>query len=89
MGLTDPEDLIPGIIIVIALIGFIGGLITYIPAINDVPVLGMISSLTHSGFTLIGGFLTTYIPLEASIIGLLIELLIIIISIIIIVKVGY
>jgi len=89
MGLSDPEDVIPGLIIVVAILGLIGALVEYIPAINDVPVLNFIAPPVHTGFTWLANLLTAYIPLEATVIAVLIELLIVIISIIIIVKVGY
>ncbi len=89
MGLGDPEDAIPALFIVFAILGFIGGLVTYVPAINSIPVLNSICPLIHSAFVMLANFMTPYIPLEATLIALLLEVLIIIISIVIIVKVGY
>ncbi len=89
MGLTDPEDFIPGLIITITGLGLIGGLSIYFTQLSSIPFINMIAPLIHNGFVIIANFLTQYINIEVNLLAIIIELLTIIISIIIIVKIGY
>jgi len=89
MGFDDPEDVIPAIIIIVSLLGLIGALAVYLPVINSVPVLNVVSSVVNSGFIYLGNLLTTFIPLSSLMIAMIMEILLIVISIVIIVKVGY
>jgi len=88
MGLGDPEDFIPVIIIIVAILGLLGGLAFYFPVLGTIPVLSMITSVIHSGFLFLAG-LMAFIPLSASWIAMILEGLIIVIMIIVVVKVGY
>lgn len=89
MGLSDPEDLIPGIIAVICVIGLIGAFSVYFPVIADVPVLGVVSTTINSGFSMLANLLSPYINLDLNLMSIILELLIFIITVIVIVKIGY
>ena len=89
MGLEDPKDVIPGIIVVICAVGFIGGLTVYFHSIADVPVLGMVSSFVHTLFLMLAGFITPYIAIEAGIIAMLLEVLIAVLCVVFIIKTGF
>jgi hypothetical protein len=88
MGLDDPEDVIPAIIVIVAVLGLIGAIATYIEALGNIPYFSMITELVNTGFMFLANLLAPFIPLEPIIIAILIEFLLIIIGIIIIVKVG-
>jgi len=88
MGLDDPEDVIPGIIAFVAVLGIIGALTTFIPVIATVPVLNIITSTIHNGFVLLGGLLTPYIGIDAFYVAVMIEALLTILCIWIIVHFG-
>lgn len=89
MGLEDPKDVIPGIIVVFCALGFIGGLAVYIPVINGVPVLGVVSVFIHGLFVSLAGFITPYIAIEAGIIALILEVLIAFLCVVFIIKTGF
>ena len=89
MGVTDIEDLIPGIIILISFIGIIGGLSQSYPSILDIPVLGSIAPPVHSLFVSIGSYISSWINLSPDIIAYIIEVFVILLCIWIIVKFGY
>lgn len=88
MGLGDWEDTIPGIFIVIAILGLIGAIAPTVSVIKTVPVLGVLSQGVHKlVFLALAGLFTPYIPLSKELAGVIIELITIIGGIIFIVKV--
>ncbi len=89
MGLDDPEDVIPGIIILITFVGIIGGVAKYYPDILNIPVIGQLAPLIHSLYIYIGKFLTQWINFPAEIIAYFLETTVILLCILIIVKIGY
>lgn len=89
MGLGEPEDVIPAIIVIIAVLGIIGALTSYIPSISDVPVLNFLSASVHTGFMFLGGFLTPYIGIGAFFLAITFEVILIILCIWIIVHFGW
>nr|MBD3312177.1 hypothetical protein [archaeon] len=89
MGLDEPEDIIPGIIAVVSVLGIIGALTTYIPVIGDVPVLNFLSGSIHAGFMFLGGFLTPLIGVEAFFLAIIFEVILTILCIWIIVHFGF
>ncbi len=87
MGLGDWEDTIPGIIIAVSILALIGAIATYVPAIQSISWLYMITNFFNNIFMYVAGLITSFIPLQAIIIAIILEILMIIISIIFIIKV--
>ena len=89
MGFGDPEDMIPGLIIIVAVLGLIGAAATFFPVIDTVPILNIVASTVHFGFNFLAELLTPFIPLDALFIAIGIEVILLVIMIIIIVQIGF
>ena len=89
MGLGDPEDVIPAIIVIITVLGLLGTITPLVPSLAKVPVLNVVTSTVGMGFDFLAKLLAPFININLMIITIALEVLVIILSIVIIVKFGY
>ena len=71
--MVDIEEIIPALIALFAVLGFIGFLGEFILIINEVPYL---FSVPHYCFTTLGGFIDQYVVLGVNIWAVILEVII-------------